>query len=159
VLDDNLLACSEPHIRRVFAMLERQKERAVFTGGIETKRLDHWHIDLFEDLRPKRIYFAYDTPDDLPPLEEAARMFREHQYGSRNILYCYVLIGYPRDTFDAAERRLQTVVRLGLTPMAMLYRDELGKTTREWRRFQRAWARPAAIFAATRDKSYLLREG
>jgi hypothetical protein len=153
-LDDNLLACSEPHIRAVFAMLKRQRQQALFTGGIEAKRLEHWHIDLFKDLRPKRIYFAYDTADDLPPLDEAARMFREHEYGSRNILYCYVLIGYPGDTFNAAEHRLQTVVKLGLTPMAMLYRDEKGDTTQDWRRFQRAWARPAAIFGK-RDSRHL----
>jgi hypothetical protein len=33
ILDDNLLACSERHIREVFAMLKRQRGRIEFTGG------------------------------------------------------------------------------------------------------------------------------
>ena len=34
ILDDNLLACSENHIRAVFEMLKRQKHKPEFTGGI-----------------------------------------------------------------------------------------------------------------------------
>lgn len=147
VQDDNLLACSEAHIRAVFAMLKRQKHRVEFTGGMEAKRLKPWHVDLFKELRPKQIFFAYDTPDDLPPLEEAARLFREAEYGTRNILRCYVLIGYPGDTFAAATKRLETVKDLDFCPMAMLYRDQKGNTTAEWRRFQHSWARPACIYA------------
>jgi hypothetical protein len=155
VLDDNLLACSERHIREVFDMLSGQENRAVFSGGIEAARLKPWHVELFKLLRPKRIYFAYDTPDDLPPLVEAARLFREAEYGTQSNLRCYVLVGYPGDTFERAEGRLNTVLRLGMCPMAMLYRDDTGKTTNHWRRFQRAWARPAAIYAKHRDMSYL----
>lgn len=155
VLDDNILACSDDHIKEVFAMLARQKERALFTGGLEAKLLKPWHVDLFMSIRPKRVFFAYDTLDDLPPLEEAARLFQAADYGSRNILCCYVLIGYPGDTFAAAEKRLNIVVRLGMCPMAMLYRDQRGHTTADWRKFQAAWARPAAIFAKTRRVDYM----
>jgi hypothetical protein len=155
VLDDNLLACSEGHIRAVYSMLARQERGTVkFTGGLEAKRLKPWHVELLKDLRPKRMYFAYDTPDDLPPLEEAARMFRATDYGTVNNLSCYVLVGYPGDTFQTAEARLQTVVHLGMCPMAMLYRDATGKTTAGWRKFQRAWVRPAAIFG-NRNMDYL----
>ncbi len=154
-LDDNLLACSDDHIRAVFEMLKRQKKRVLFTGGMEARRLNHWHIELFKELKPERIFFAYDTPDDLPPLGAASLLFHEAEYGSRHILSCYVLVGFPGDTFRAAEMRLNTVLKMGFCPMAMLYRDQSGKTTREWRRFQRAWARPAAIWAKQRDKRHL----
>ena len=33
VMDNNLLRCSENHVRKVFDMLHRQPERAVFSGG------------------------------------------------------------------------------------------------------------------------------
>lgn len=33
VQDDNLLACTDQHINDVFAMLQRQPKRAVFSGG------------------------------------------------------------------------------------------------------------------------------
>ena len=147
VIDDNLLACSEKHIRAVFEMLNRQKHRPEFTGGMEAKRLKPWHVELFKKLRPKQIFFAYDTPDDLPPLEEASRLFCEAKYGNRTILRCYVLIGYPGDTFQRATERLETVKTLGFCPMAMLYRDKTGETTQDWRKFQRSWARPGAIYA------------
>ena len=150
VLDDNLLACSEAHIKAVFEMLKRQKERPNFTGGIEAKRLKPWHIELFKSVKPKRIYFAYDTPDDLEPLINAAKLFREAEYSSRDRLSCYVLIGYNGDTFAKAEERLKTVLDLGFTPYAMLYRDYKGETTQEWRKFQRSWLRPAAIYARRR---------
>jgi hypothetical protein len=160
ILDDNLLACSEDHIHAVFAMLKRQRMgRVQFTGGLEAKRLQPWHVELLKDLRPKQIFFAYDTPDDLPPLEEAMRLFRATEYGTRNILYCYVLVGYPGDTLQQAEERLTTVVNLGMCPMAMLYRDGKGKVTQMWRRFQRAWARPAAIFAKNRSVDYMPMSG
>jgi hypothetical protein len=156
VLDDNLLACSDDHIRKVFAMLKQQKMgRPQFTGGLEAKRLKPWHVELLKDLRPKQVFFAYDTPDDLPPLAEAMNLFREAKYGTRNNLHCYVLVGYPGDSIFQAEERLSTVVQMGMCPMAMLYRDEQGKTLLEWRRFQRAWARPAAIYSTIRDTKYM----
>jgi hypothetical protein len=148
-LDDNFLACSEKHIRAVFSMLNRQKRGTVqFTGGLEAAKLKPWHVQLLKELRPKQIFFAFDTPDDLPPLEQAVKLFKAAEYGSRNILRCYVLVGYPGDTFQSAEQRLETVVRLGICPMAMLFRDTRGSPPDlEWRKFQRFWARPAVIYS------------
>ena len=154
VLDDNILACSEKHFERVFKMLFIEKDfgsEVQFTGGLEAARLTPWHVELLRILKPKQMFFAYDTPDDLAPLEEAMRLFRVANYGTRNNLRCYVLIGYPGDTFEKAEHRLKTVIFLGMGPMAMLYRDDTGKTTPEWRKFQRSWARPAAIYARARQ--------
>jgi len=152
VLDSNLLQCSEGHIHKVFAMLKRQKEKAVFTGGLEAKVLQDWHIDLLADLKPAQVYFAYDTPDDYDPLVRASNMVKPAVF-SRNshMVCCYVLIGHPKDTFDKAEKRLKEVVELGMMPMAMLYRDDKGDTKQEWRKFQRLWARPSIIFSRLKE--------
>ena len=149
VLDDNLLACSESHIRSVFAMLHRQRERVCFTGGLEAARLTDWHVDLLASLKPRPdLFFAYDTPDDEEPLRIAAKkVFSAGFSPTSHHVRCYVLIGYPKDTFQLAEKRLSSVVSMGLTPMAMLWRDDKGETTIEWRRLQRSWARPAVIYA------------
>jgi hypothetical protein len=117
-----------------------------FTGGLEAARLKPWHVELLKELRPKQIFFAFDTPYDLSALEEAARLFKAAEYGTRNNMRCYVLIGYPGDSIQHAEHRLKTVIRMGFCPMAMLYRNDTGVTTLEWRRFQRIWARPALIY-------------
>lgn len=143
VADDNLLACDETHIKAVFAMLKRQPERAIFDGGLEAKRLIPCHVDLLMDLKPARMYFAYDTPDDLEPLHVAGAMLQEAGFTRAGHILCsYVLIGYPGDTFDKAETRLREAWDAGFFPFAMLWRDEGGKQPQEWRAFQRTWARP-----------------
>jgi len=144
VLDDNLLACSEGHIRAVFEMLKQQPKRAEFTGGLEAARLKDWHIDLLLDLHPKQVFFAYDTKDDYEPLRDAGRRLLSAGFTrASHTLRCYVLIGYPGDTQGAAEIRLMRTVEAGFMPMAMLWRDERNQiTTMKGRRFQRMWARP-----------------
>lgn len=149
VLDDNLLACSESHVRAVFAMLRRQPERVHLTGGLEAARLQPWHVDLLADLKPKQMFFAFDTPDDLEPLQVAGKMLREAGFTTTShTLRAYVLIGWPQDTLDAAELRLRQTLDAGFMPMAMLWRDARGETAAAWRKFQRLWARPALIAAA-----------
>lgn len=146
VLDDNFLACSEEHQSLVFEMLFSQGHRVEFTGGLEAKRLKEWQASFLFDLKPKQIFFAYDTPDDYEPLVSAGRMLRGAGFTNRgHELRAYVLIGYPKDTFDDAEKRLIQTLDAGFFPMAMLYRDKTGNTEREWRKFQRTWARPAII--------------
>jgi hypothetical protein len=147
VLDDNLLACSDAHIRAVFAMLARQRMgRVEFTGGFEAARLRDWHVDLLADVHVKQVFFAYDTPDDWEPLVVAARKMQDAGFTPQSKrLRAYCLIGYPGDTITAAERRLRATLALGVLPMAMLWRDESGKTDLDWRRFQRPWARAAMM--------------
>jgi len=154
VLDDNLLACSEAHIRSVFAMLARQKTRTEFTGGIEAKRLQPWIASELYKLNPQQIFFAYDTASDFPPLVAAGGILREagfKQFDRR--LRCYVLCGFPGDTITFAEGRLHQTLCAGFIPMAMLYRDEKGDHSQEWRKFQREWARPAIIFSKIKQSN------
>lgn len=152
VLDNNLLACSEQHIRAVFEMLKTQRD-VTLTGGLEAKILKPWHVELLADAKVKEAFFAYDTPDDLPPLIEAAKMLKaaDSWYRWRKC-GCYVLIGYSGDTIEKAEERLVTTLKLGYMPFAMFYRDPDGKNikTKEWAQFQRSWTRPAAINATRR---------
>jgi len=147
ILDDNLLACSQGHILAVFQMLFQQKYgKPMFTGGLEAARLRDWHVDLLRELRPKEIFFAYDTADDYEPLVAAGKKLLSVGFTTTShALRCYVLIGYPGDTFDKAEARLTQAIRAGFLPMAMLYRDHKGDRDVEWARFQRFWARPATV--------------
>lgn len=144
VLDSNLLACSEAHIRGVFDMLKRQPERPQFTGGLEAARLQSWHVKLLWDTGVEQMFFAYDTPDDLEPLVQAGVMLRRADFTRRH-MRCYVLIGWPKDTMNAAEQRLVAAWDAGFLPMAMLWRNEKGEVSTDWQQFQRLWARPAII--------------
>lgn len=152
VLDNNLLGCSDAHIKAVFEMLKTQRS-PILTGGLEAKILKPWHVELIAETRIKQLYFAYDTPDDLPPLIDAAKLLKESDEWYRwRKCGCYVLIGYPGDTLDKAEQRLITALKLGYSPFAMFYRDPDNKNikTKEWAVLQRSWTRPAAINATRR---------
>ena len=144
VLDDNLLACSEGHVRSVFEMLARQPRPILFTGGLEAARLEPWAVALLRDLHPDKLYFAYDGPDDLEPLRRAGGMLLDAGV-PQSRLYSYVLCGYPGDTTNEAARRMHEAWEAGFMPFAMFYRS----TTRvrppsiEWRLFTRRYARPA----------------
>lgn len=148
ILDDNLLACSEAHVRAVFAMLARQPERPKFTGGLEAKILKAWHCEELRKLKPQRLYFAYDTPGDLEPLREAGKMLREAGFTTAShVLSAYVLCGWPKDTMEGAEKRMRETLDAGFTPMAMLYRDKTGQRDTAWRLWARQWARPTIVYS------------
>jgi hypothetical protein len=149
VQDDNLLACSRDHIQKVFNMLAEQHEPAQFAGGFEARRLEGWHIDELLALRLGQIFLAYDDADDYEPLLYAADLLKEAgiiRPGGRTVR-SYVLIGYPRDTLEAANARCEQVLALGIMPMAMLWRREDGYTPPGWKRLQREWANPTILGA------------
>ena len=154
VLDDNLLACSEQHIRAVFNMLKRQKHKAKFTGGLEAKLLKAWHCELLREIKPERIYFAYDTPDDYEPLVSASNLLAEHNLLNVRKVSVYCLCGWPSDTFEAAEARFWQVLKLGMCPYAMLWRDTKGTTAQEWRKFQCSWVAPQIIYTKLKEANY-----
>jgi len=96
-------------------------------------------------------FFAYDPGDEYGTLATAAcRMLAAGFTRASHRLRCYVLIGWPRDTFAAADQRLNAMLTLGFTPMAMLWRHPNNglPTSEQWRQFQRRWARPAIIHRA-----------
>jgi hypothetical protein len=154
ILDDNLLACPRAHVEAVFAMLRRQGRQIEFTGGLEALSLEDYQVGLLADLKPRpNCFWAYDPGDAFETLEYAAkRLLAAGFTACSHRLRCYVLIGYPKDTFTEAEKRLTDMVRIGFTPMAMLWRPEKEAAMKhargsEWRAFQRRWARPAIIHA------------
>jgi hypothetical protein len=83
-------------------------------------------------------------------IEHAARRLLAAEASHR--MRVYVLIGFPKDTFAAAEQRHNQMRSIGFTPMAMLWRPETSSQQRyapeeAWRGFQRRWARPVIIHA------------
>lgn len=152
ILDDNLLACPDWHTRMVFAMLASQKGQAQFTGGLEALSLTDYHVGLLADLRPRpNCFFAYDPGDPFETLKSAAdRLIAAGFTACSHRLGAYVLIGYPKDTFSAAKKRLEDMKAIGFTPRAMLWEPETPRAERyrpapEWHAFQRVWMRPAII--------------
>ena len=112
------------------------------------------------------MFFAYDPGDAFETLESAARrMLAAGFTRESHRLRCYVMIGGPRkevpggiDTFDSATARLRSMVDIGFTPFAMLWRPTDPSEAKyapgpEWERFQRTWTRPAIVHATKRRDS------
>lgn len=143
VLDNNLLACSDSHVRKVFKMLRVQKG-VEFTGGLEAARLKDWHIEELLKIKPKQIFFAYDEPKDYEPLVDAGK----HLIGAGlvNGLRCYVLFGFKGDTPEKAHSRFIETMKAGFMPMAMFYRENgFRPMTKKWHDLQWLYSRPAAM--------------
>lgn len=146
VQDDNLLACSPKHIDAVFEMLKGQSQ-IEFKGGFESQRVTPKIVEELTHLRIKRIWLAYDTPEDEGPLRTAIENLKP--YFSREHIRCYVLIGYPGDTISKAEERLKRAWHLGTLPFSMRYRKPAKSFNhsfvyheREWNILTRQWTRP-----------------
>jgi hypothetical protein len=142
VQDNNLLACSEPHLRAVFDMLRQQERRAFFNGGLDKHFLRDWHRPLFDSISIGELWFACDTSADLPSLERAAKILAGIPLRK---LRCYTMIGYDTESVAEAERRVERVFELGFMPFCQLYQpDETKVYPLEWRQVRRKWSRPAA---------------
>ena len=141
ICDDNILGTSEAHFRAVIEMLRRQKERAIFTGGLEPALLQPWQAELLRTINPKRMYTAYDTKDDYEAIRQMAKIMWEAGFPpNAQQIKCYCLCGYEGDSFDDAEKRMHQIMDVGFIPFAMLFRNEVGSVDNEWKKFQQEWA-------------------
>jgi hypothetical protein len=144
VQDNNLLACSNRHIDRVFKMLSTQ--RAIeFKGGFEAVRVTTEIAERLRGIRVKSIWLACDHRNAVKPLERAAEILKRAGFKQWQ-LFCYVLIG---DDMTENEARVRRVYEIGLMPFAQLYQppDKKIDYSIEWKRFARTWSRPAAYKA------------
>jgi len=151
IQDNNLLACSKEHIRKVFSMLRKQRH-IDFAGGFESARVTD---EIVEDLRGLSIYqiwLAYDHPNAEQPLKQAVN--RLSKYFKRDKIWCYVLIGYGEDTLEKAENRLRRAWEIGTKPFAMLYKPK--EYARDWKLLQRNWTRPAIIYSIMKGENFVM---
>jgi hypothetical protein len=160
LLDSNILACSDDHVKAVFKMLTEGKKKfhkpVEFTGGLEAARLKQWHVDELRKLRPKQLFFAYDTPDDLEPLQHAGKMLLAAGWTtSSHTLRAYVLCGFKGDTINEAYKRMAQTAQSGFLPMAMLYRDKKGEIDSEWQKWGRQYSRPAIAVSMLKEFNHL----
>lgn len=150
VQDNNLLACSEVHLRAVFAMLRLQNRRIYFNGGLDKHFLKPWHRELFDSIRIGELWFACDTTADLGNLERAAALL---QGIPKRKLRCYTMIGYDGESVEDAERRLQSVLDIGFMPFCQLYQPPCDPMPTkvygaDWKAVMKKWARPAAYMGS-----------
>ena len=143
IQDNNFLACSKEHRRRVYDMLKTQRQVS-FRGGLESEFLTDWDVEEMRNLKLFDLWLACDSKARIKPFLKACEKLVKAGF-SQNKIRCYVLIG---DDMSENEERLQTVFRAGALPFAQLYQPrEWKEYPREWRQYQRQWTRPAAMKA------------
>ena len=139
IQDNNLLACSRPHVERVFEMLASQKA-VRFSGGLDAGLLEDWHVDSLEKLSINEMWFACDGKSTTKA-QRAAEMLSGFRRDQKR---CYVLVGYNNEKPLDGDKRLQAVWDLGFLPFAQFYRGEGEQhKSREWATIVRNWSRPA----------------
>lgn len=151
IQDNNLLACSNKHLDKVFNMLSHQS-RVNFSGGLESWRITDKIIERLRGLKIYQIWLSFDHPTNEKPLKRAVYKLQKHF--KRDQIRCYVLIGFHGDTLEKAESRLRKAWETGTLPFAMRYRinkDSWDNSflfrEREWNLLARKWTRPAIIKA------------
>jgi len=116
VCDNNLLAASHAHFRRVIDAL-RWLPFVDFNQGLEASLFTPWHAQQIARLRHPFVRFAFDSRADEAALVDALTIARRSGLKSFGV---YVLIGF-KDTPDDARYRLDRVRQLGIRPNPMRY--------------------------------------
>lgn len=161
IQDNNILAASKGHFRKVMGMLHNQTKAVILRGGLEAQRLTDWHVQELGCLRRiNELWFACDADSRTKILEKAQQKIKKLNLNRRQ-LRCYVMIGR-QETIEQAEARLETVWDLGFLPFSQLYQpiDNSPRIEypREWRKLNRSWSRPAAMFAMHKPKPKLIKK-
>ena len=147
IQDNNFLACSKQHKRKVYDMLKTQRQVS-FLGGLESEFLTDWDVEEMRGLRIFDLWLACDSKARIKPFLKACEKLVKAGF-SQNKIRCYALIG---DDMSENEERLQTIYRAGALPFAQLFQPrEWKEYSKAWKSFQRTWARPACIKAHMKE--------
>jgi hypothetical protein len=139
IQDNNILACSKNHLRKVFRMLRFMKG-IEFKGGLESRRVTPKIAEELRSLRIKELWLACDYSGAEKPLKKAVETLTKAGF-TRSHLRCYVL-SMGKD-MQSDEERVREVWNIGCMPFMQLYKP--ADHSAEWQRFQRKWSRPAII--------------
>ncbi len=142
IQDNNILACSDKHRKKVWAMLRKQRN-IEFKGGLEALRVTSKIVEDLRSLSIKTLWLACDNYNALKPLSKAVEKLKKVGF-THSHLYCYCIIG---KDIEEEKIRLNKIWKIGCMPFAQLYRDPFNKInySQEWKQLQRLWSRPAII--------------
>ena len=111
------------------------------------RRLKSWSAEAIRSVKPKQVFFAYDTPAALAALARAADLRWNAGFTkAAHQLRTDVLGGCQReDRPDVAELRLRHVPPLGIFPTAVLCRGSFSAASSlKWPQLRQSWARPTS---------------
>ena len=117
LLDPNLLACKEHE--KLLISLADSKAAVDFTQGIDIRLTNPDNIALLNNVKTKRIHFAWDNPKQ--DLTKHFKLFSEHtKIKSDSNKSVYVLTNF-NSTIEEDLYRIYTLRDLGFSPYVMIY--------------------------------------
>lgn len=129
ICDNNLVACSERHFKKVIDSLLPFDDSGLvdFNQGLEASRFTEFHGRELSRLKKKKVRFAFDRVEEEGAVRKAVELAR--RYGCRDF-GVYVLLGY-NDTPEDARYRLETIRSMGIWPNPMRFQplDALQKNS------------------------------
>lgn len=139
LLDPNLFACKD----RMELLDQLIESRAIvnFNQGVDIRFADEAVADKLNQMRIKRLHFAWDNPnDDLVPYFE--RFTEAYKRKSSANKVCYVLTNF-NSTMEENLYRIYKLRELGYDPYVMIY--DKPNAPREIRHLQR-WVNNKFVF-------------
>ncbi len=116
VCDNNLLASTKGHFRRVIESL-RPFKSVDFNQGLDARLFTPRHADLIATLDHAKVRFALDHINSVGIVMDAIATAKAH---GLNDIGVYCLIGF-KDTPEDARERLEAVRSMGIRPNPMRY--------------------------------------
>ena len=118
--DNNLLACSWEHQKRVVGKLKNVSNLDI-NSGFEASLFTEDHYALYSQLKLERWRLAFDSMAVEKEFERAVNILKKHGVRYSEIS-TYVLIGFPGTTYEETIYRLEKARSLGTSPYPQIYR-------------------------------------
>lgn len=146
LLDPNLLACKN-HME----LLQQLKDSGAyidFTQGLDARLLTEENTNMINELKIKRVHFAWDNYNDMNIILEKLKQFKALTGWDRRKMTVYILTNF-NTTFDQDLERVYRLKEIGFDPYVMIFeKDKLRKGSR-LRKLQR-WVNSPILFATVK---------
>lgn len=167
IQDNNLLACSRKHLRRVFRQMAKFPF-SDFNGGLDVRLIDEWVAGKLAELPGAVLHLGCDSGVMIPAFQKAVGILIAAGVRKKQIR-AYCLVGYDAD-FRQDWRRCQFVKRLGVTVCPMWFnrldalkrdqvtqeQEEMGWSDLERKRIMRWYYRRCSKYGLHEDVKRIL---
>lgn len=123
VCDNNILLTSWDHQKMVVEKVKNVRNLD-FNSGFDDRIFigdpdKYWN--LYSQTKLEAWRFAYDSPEQREPIKACADYLHDKGVNYRNIIV-FCLIGFPGQTFQECQEKLQYLVDIGVSPYPQRYR-------------------------------------
>lgn len=142
IMDPNILACRQ--YPELLKQLADSGASVDLNQGIDARLLTPENIKLIQQIKLKKIHFAWDNPKDEEKIVPKLKLFKEMTGIRDREAVVYMLTNFDT-TFEEDLHRVYTIRDIGMTPYTMIFEKEKTKKTDPVRRLQ-SWTNNKIIW-------------